>query len=202
MCIDYLFRPVLHHLDRMRWKTKDALRCHIDARRQQIPVYCCKQIVPKLLFHVGRIGQKPTTDWLIIYYFTSRSRILLIWRCHHSRWRAAKFRFMFGAESLWAGRDLYRATPTVTRDFGFLVSSEGPRFCRLYKTGMGTRRTNFNPDLRGLCNRTCFSLPVLFYRFFRSRSIMTSIYICFFSALSRYASLRSIYSRIDRILRL
>jgi hypothetical protein len=31
-----------------------------------------------------------------------------------------------GAQGLWAGRDLYRATPAVTRDLIFLVSSEGP----------------------------------------------------------------------------
>jgi hypothetical protein len=40
-------------------------------------------------------------DWLIIHCFTSR-----IWRCHHYRWRDAKFRPMFGAQGLWAGRDL------------------------------------------------------------------------------------------------
>jgi hypothetical protein len=26
---------------------------------------------------------------------------------------------MLGAQGLWAGRDLYRATPAVTRDLGF-----------------------------------------------------------------------------------
>jgi hypothetical protein len=34
---------------------------------------------------------------------------------------------MLGAQGLWAGRDLYRATPAVTGDLGFFsVSSEGP----------------------------------------------------------------------------
>jgi hypothetical protein len=33
--------------------------------------------------------------------------------------QAAKFRPMFGARGLWAGRDLYRATPVVTRGLGF-----------------------------------------------------------------------------------
>jgi hypothetical protein len=32
---------------------------------------------------------------------------------------AAKFRPMLGAHGLWAGRDLYRATPTATRGLGF-----------------------------------------------------------------------------------
>jgi hypothetical protein len=47
---------------------------------------------------------------LVIYCFTSRSRIFHLYD-HHCRWRAAKFRPMLGAQGLWAGRDLYRATP-------------------------------------------------------------------------------------------
>jgi hypothetical protein len=43
----------------------------------------------------------------------------LIWRRYHYRWRAAKFRPMLGAQGLWAGRDLYRATPAATRDLVF-----------------------------------------------------------------------------------
>jgi hypothetical protein len=72
-------------------------------------------------------------DWLIIHGFTSRSRIFsLIWRRHHCRWKAAKFRPKLGAQGLWAGRDLYRATPAVTRDLGFsgLVRRTAP-FSRL-----------------------------------------------------------------------
>ena len=38
--------------------------------------------------------------------------------CHHYRWLGCKFRPMLGAQGLWAGRDLYRATPTATRDLG------------------------------------------------------------------------------------
>jgi hypothetical protein len=33
---------------------------------------------------------------------------------------------MLGTQGLWAGRDLYRATPAMTRGLGFSVSSEGP----------------------------------------------------------------------------
>jgi hypothetical protein len=36
--------------------------------------------------------------------------------CHHYQWQGCKFRPMLGAQGLWAGRDLYLATPTVTRD--------------------------------------------------------------------------------------
>jgi hypothetical protein len=32
---------------------------------------------------------------------------------------------MLGAQGLWEGRNLYRATPVVTWGLGFLVSSEG-----------------------------------------------------------------------------
>ena len=60
-------------------------------------------------------------DWLIDYllFYVPLKNISLIWRRHHYRWRAAKFRPMLGAQGLWAGRDLYRATPAVTQDLGF-----------------------------------------------------------------------------------
>jgi hypothetical protein len=45
--------------------------------------------------------------------------VSITWRRHHYRWKAATFRPMLGAQGLWAGRDLYRATPAVTRDLGF-----------------------------------------------------------------------------------
>jgi hypothetical protein len=57
-------------------------------------------------------------DW----FYVPLKNISLIWRPHHCRWRAAKFRpmlSMLGAQGLWAGRDLYRATLAVTRDLGF-----------------------------------------------------------------------------------
>jgi hypothetical protein len=52
-------------------------------------------------------------------FYVPLKNISLIWRRHHCRWRAAKFRPMLGAQGLWAGRDRYRATPAVTRDLGF-----------------------------------------------------------------------------------
>jgi hypothetical protein len=60
-------------------------------------------------------------DYLIDYlrFYVPLKNISLIWIRHHCRWRAAKFRPMLGAQGLWAGRDLYRATPAVTRDLGF-----------------------------------------------------------------------------------
>jgi hypothetical protein len=79
-------------------------------------------------------------DWLIDYlqFYVPLKNISLIWRRHHCRWRAAKFRPMLGAQGLWAGRDLYRATPAVTRDLGFsgLIRRTAP-FSRLLRQTRG-----------------------------------------------------------------
>jgi hypothetical protein len=59
-------------------------------------------------------------DWLInLLFYVPLKNISLIWRRHHCQWRAAKFRPMLGAQGLWAGKDLYRATPAVKRGLGF-----------------------------------------------------------------------------------
>jgi hypothetical protein len=49
-----------------------------------------------------------------------------------------KFRPMLGAQGLWARRDLYRATPAVTRDLGFsgLIRKTAP-FSRLLRHTRG-----------------------------------------------------------------
>jgi hypothetical protein len=47
---------------------------------------------------------------------------------------------MLGAQGLWAGRDLYRATPAITRGLGFYGLIEG-RLLR-HKRGCGW----YNPD--------------------------------------------------------
>jgi hypothetical protein len=59
--------------------------------------------------------------WLIdcLRFYVPLKNISLIWGRHHCRWRAAKFRPMLSAQGLWARRDLYHATPAVTRDLGF-----------------------------------------------------------------------------------
>jgi hypothetical protein len=54
-----------------------------------------------------------------ILFYVPLKNISLVWRRHHCRWRDAKFSAILGAQGLWAGRDLYRATPAVTRDLGF-----------------------------------------------------------------------------------
>jgi hypothetical protein len=74
----------------------------------------------------------------------------LIWRRHHYRWRAAKFRPMFGAQGLWAGRDLDRATPTVTRILSFFRSHSKDHPIRLpLMTHKGMWRSFSSPDPHG-----------------------------------------------------
>jgi hypothetical protein len=81
--------------------------------------------------------------WLLIDYlmfYVPLKNIPLIWRHHHYRWRAAKFRPMLGAQGLCTERDLYRATPAVTRDLGFsgLIRRTAP-FSRLLRFTRGCR---------------------------------------------------------------
>jgi hypothetical protein len=75
-------------------------------------------------------------DYLRFYVLLKN--ISLIWRRHHCRWKAAKFRPKIGAQGLWAGRDLYRATPAVTQDLGFsgLIRRTAP-FSRLLRHTRG-----------------------------------------------------------------
>jgi hypothetical protein len=92
-----------------------------------------KLIQQNTLLHCVLILHKFVTDisglWLIdwlfavidyLRFYVPPKNFSLIWRRHHCRRRAAKFRPMFGAQGLWAGRDLYHATPAVTRDLGLI----------------------------------------------------------------------------------
>jgi hypothetical protein len=59
-------------------------------------------------------------DWLSLCTVLHPAQEFFIYmETYHCRWRAEKFWPMLGAQGLWAGRDLYRATPTVTLDIGF-----------------------------------------------------------------------------------
>jgi hypothetical protein len=75
-------------------------------------------------------------NWLIdcLRFYVQLKNFSFIWRRHHYRWRAAKFRPMLGSYGLWAGRDLYCVTPAVTRGLGF--------------SGLIWRTTPFNRLLR------------------------------------------------------
>jgi hypothetical protein len=60
--------------------------------------------------------------------------------CHHYRWQGCKFRPMLGVQGLWAGRDLYRTTPTATRDLGL--------YGLIRKTGTHVPQWDLNPRLK------------------------------------------------------
>jgi hypothetical protein len=88
-------------------------------------------------------------DRLIDYlpFYLPQKNFSLIWRRHHCRWRAAKCRPMLVTQGLWVGRDLYRATPAVTRDLGFsgLIRRTAPFWSPL-ATYEGMWRIYSNPD--------------------------------------------------------
>jgi hypothetical protein len=86
-----------------------------------------KNTLPREKIHF----RKSVIDYLRFYI--PLKKISLLWRRHHYRWRATKFRPMLGAQGLWAGRDLYRATCCDT----------GPRF-----SGLNRRTAPFSRLLR------------------------------------------------------
>jgi hypothetical protein len=92
-------------------------------------------------------------DWLIDYlrFYVPLKNFSLIWRRHHCPWRAAKFRPMLGAQGLWAGRDLYRATSAVTRDLGFFgLIRRTASFSRLLRHTRGCGESILTRILTGI----------------------------------------------------
>jgi hypothetical protein len=90
---------------------------------------------PKKISELVPWGRFWLIDWLFTllrpaheYYFS------LIWRRHHCRWRAAKFRPMLSTKGHWAERDPH----AVTRDLGFygLIRRTAP-FSRLLRHTRG-----------------------------------------------------------------
>jgi hypothetical protein len=96
------------------------------------------------------------SDRLIINlrFYVPLKNFSLIWRRHHYRWRAAKVRPMLGAQGLWAGRDLYCATPAVTWDLGFpgQIQRTAP-FSRLLRYTSGFERSILARILGGGVNQ-------------------------------------------------
>jgi hypothetical protein len=72
-------------------------------------------------------------DWLITYCFVSRPRIFHL---YEDVTITGNFRPMLGAKGLWVWRDIFHATPTMTRNLGFsgLIRRTAPfsRLIRLY----------------------------------------------------------------------
>jgi hypothetical protein len=75
--------------------------------------------------------------FFVCLFIATRAIFQLSGGCHHCRWQGCKFRPMLGAQGLWAGRDLYRATPTVTRDLGL--------YGLIRKTGTHVPQWDSNP---------------------------------------------------------
>jgi hypothetical protein len=94
-------------------------------------------------------------------FYVPLKNISLIWRRHHCRWRAAKVRSLLGAQDLWAGRDLYRTSPAVTRDLGFfgLIRRTAP-FSHLLRHMRGCGGSILTRILKGLgIGQSCFKFP-------------------------------------------
>jgi hypothetical protein len=93
-----------------------------------------------------------TIVWLIIYCFTSRSRIFHL---HGDVTIAGEglqnLGLLLGAQGLWAGRNLYRATPAVTRDLGFSgLIRRTASFSRLLRHAWGCRGPILTRILTGM----------------------------------------------------
>jgi hypothetical protein len=118
--------------------------------------------------HMARLIDS-SIDWLIDYllFYIPLMNISLIWRRHHYQWRAAKFSPMH----LWAGRDLYRATPAVTRGLGFsgLIEKTAP-FSRLLRQTRGCGESILTRIVTGLYG----SMKVCNYRLYHCNGHRTS----------------------------
>ena len=75
---------------------------------------------------------------IVCFFIGTRANFQLFGGCRHYRRQGYKFRPMLGAhEGLWSGRDLYRATPTATRDLGL--------YDLIWKTGTHVPQWDSNP---------------------------------------------------------
>jgi hypothetical protein len=92
-------------------------------------------------------------DWLVDFFFTVLRPVQEFFTRMETSplpWRAAKFRPMLGSQGLWAGRNLYRATPAVTRDFGFSgLIRRTAQFSRLLRHMGGCRGSILTRILMG-----------------------------------------------------
>jgi hypothetical protein len=64
--------------------------------------------------HIDAMNTENHSGSFVCLFIATRAIFQLYGGCHHCRWQGCKFRPMLSAQGLWAGRDLYRATPTAT----------------------------------------------------------------------------------------
>ena len=94
---------------------------------------------------LARIYQNWSNIWLVVCCFTSRSRIFHSYRDVIIAVKDCKI----DTYALWAWRDLYSATPAVTRSYGFAVSSEGLRQFSGFLLQTRGNEDLFYPDSHG-----------------------------------------------------
>jgi hypothetical protein len=81
----------------------------------------------------------------LLFYVPSDQEFFRMWRRHHYRLRAKRFRSMLDVQGLWAGRDLYRATSAGTLVFW----SHPPHSVTSYDKQGDAEDLFYNLDLRG-----------------------------------------------------
>jgi hypothetical protein len=88
------------------------------------------------------MGYNPATSTFLSVCLFIATRVIfqLSGGSRHYRWHGCKSRPMLGAQGLWAGRDLYRATPTATRDLGL--------YGLIRKTDTQVPQWDWNPNAR------------------------------------------------------
>jgi hypothetical protein len=93
-------------------------------------------------------GRIQMVNWLIIYGFTFRK---WIFHLYGDVTIAGEELQNLGAQGLWAGRDLYRATPAVARDLSFsgLIRRTAP-FSRLLRHTRGCGGSILSRIITGL----------------------------------------------------
>jgi hypothetical protein len=122
--------------------------CHVSFNLTREYSYIYEGRLVKIMASEGRMGLM--VDWLYRVlrpaqeYFTHMETSPL-------PVKGCKFRPMLGSQGLWAGRDLYRATPAVTRDLGFtgLIQRTAP-FSRLLRHTRGCGGSILTRILTGL----------------------------------------------------
>jgi hypothetical protein len=145
----------------------------------------------------NKLFSKIMIDWLFTVYVPLKN-FSRIWRRHHCRWRAAKFRPMLGAQDLWAGRDLYLATPAVTRGLGFsgLIRRTAP-FSRLLGHTRGCGGSILTRILTGIMKLTIKVLFILIQCKINNFDRADFIFLIkFFGKIADMYSVKNLYGHI------
>ena len=69
---------------------------------------------------IMKIYWHQTRSCICLFVYSHTSNFQLSCGCHHCWWQSCKFWPMLRTQGLWAGWDLYCATPTATRNLGLI----------------------------------------------------------------------------------